>query len=79
MRYLALLLLLVGLVGAAPKVSLPDIEDEVMCVECRTALNVSTAPVANQEREFIRQKIAQGLTKDQIKKALVEAYGPDGL
>jgi cytochrome c-type biogenesis protein CcmH/NrfF len=78
-RYLALLLLLVGLVGAAPKVSLPDIEDEVMCVECRTALNVSTAPVANQEREFIRQKIAQGLTKDQIKKALVDAYGPDVL
>jgi cytochrome c-type biogenesis protein CcmH len=50
-----------------------------MCVECRTALNVSTAPVANQEREFIRQKIAEGLTKDQIKKALVDAYGPDVL
>jgi cytochrome c-type biogenesis protein CcmH/NrfF len=79
-RYLALLVLLVGLVGAAePKASLPDIEDEVMCVECRTALNVSTAPVANQERAFIREKIAQGLTKDQIKKALVDAYGPDVL
>ena len=80
MRHLALLVLLVGLVGAAePKASLPDIEDEVMCVECRTALNVSTAPVANQERAFIREKIAQGLTKDQIKKALVDAYGPDVL
>ena len=79
MRYLALLLLLVGLVGAAPKVSLPDIEDEVMCVECHTALNVSTAPVANQERQFIREKIAQGLTKKQIKAALVDAYGPDVL
>jgi cytochrome c-type biogenesis protein CcmH len=78
-RYLAALVLLVGLLGAAPKVSLPDIEDEVMCVECRTALNVSTAPVANQERAFIREKIAQGLTKDQIKKALVDAYGPDVL
>jgi cytochrome c-type biogenesis protein CcmH len=79
-RYLALLVLLVGLVGAAePKASLPDIEDEVMCVECRTALNISTAPVANQERAFIREKIAQGLTKDQIKKALVDAYGPDVL
>jgi cytochrome c-type biogenesis protein CcmH len=78
-RYLAALLLVVGLAGAAPKVTLPDIEDEVMCVECRTALNVSTAPVANQERAFIREKIAQGLTKDQIKKALVDAYGPDVL
>ena len=80
MKLLAALVLLLALTGAVePKASLPDIEDEVMCVECRTALNVSTAPVANQEREFIRQKIAQGLTKAQIKKALVDAYGPDVL
>jgi cytochrome c-type biogenesis protein CcmH len=79
-RLLAALVLVLALTGAAePKATLPDIEDEVMCVECRTALNVSTAPVANQERAFIRAKIAQGLTKAQIKKALVEAYGPDVL
>jgi cytochrome c-type biogenesis protein CcmH len=78
-RYLALLLLLAGLVGAAPKVTLPDIEDEVMCVECRTGLNVSTAPVADQERAFIREKIAQGMTKEQIKAALVREYGPEVL
>jgi cytochrome c-type biogenesis protein CcmH len=74
---LGLLLVLTGAVE--PKASLPDIEDEVMCVECRTALNVSTAPVANQERQFIREKIAAGMTKAQIKKALVDAYGPDVL
>ena len=80
MRYLLALLLILGLTAAVePKASLPDIEDEVMCVECHTALNVSTAPVANQERQFIREKIAQGLTKQQIKDALVEAYGPDVL
>ena len=80
MRYLLALILIVGLTAAVePKATLPDIEDEVMCVECHTALNVSTAPVANQERQFIREKIAQGLTKDQIKKALVDAYGPDVL
>jgi cytochrome c-type biogenesis protein CcmH/NrfF len=79
-RLLVALVLLLALTGAAePKASLPDIEDEVMCVECRTALNVSTAPVANQEREFIRQKIAAGMTKAQIKRALVDAYGPDVL
>jgi cytochrome c-type biogenesis protein CcmH len=79
-RYLLALVLILGLTAAVePKASLPDIEDEVMCVECRTALNVSTAPVANQERQFIREKIAQGLTKKQIKAALVEAYGPDVL
>ena len=80
MRVLLALILVLGLTAAAePKVTLPDVEDEVMCVECRTALNVSTAPVANQERQFIREKIAQGLTKKQIKQALVDAYGPDVL
>jgi cytochrome c-type biogenesis protein CcmH/NrfF len=80
MRVLLALVLLLGLTAAAePKTTLPDVEDEVMCVECRTALNVSTAPVADQERAFIREKIAEGLTKQEIKDALVEAYGPDVL
>jgi cytochrome c-type biogenesis protein CcmH/NrfF len=79
-RLVAAVVLVLALAGAAePKASLPDIEDEVMCVECRTALNVSTAPVANQERAFIREKIAEGMTKAQIKRALVDAYGPDVL
>src|SRR6185503_18617368 len=29
----------------APQASLPDIEDEVMCVECGTVLSVSNSPV----------------------------------
>jgi len=79
-RVLLALVLVLGLTAAAePKTTLPDVEDEVMCVECRTGLNVSTAPVADQERAFIREKIAQGLTKQQVKDALVEAYGPDVL
>jgi cytochrome c-type biogenesis protein CcmH/NrfF len=79
-RILLALILVLGLTAAAePKASLPDIEDEVMCVECRTALNVSTSPVADQERSFIREKIAQGLTKQEIKDELVAAYGPDVL
>ena len=80
MRVLAALLLILGLTAAVePRASLPDIEDEVMCVECKTALNISTAPVADQEREFIRARIAEGMTKEQIKAALVDAYGPDVL
>jgi cytochrome c-type biogenesis protein CcmH len=77
-RPLLALVLILGLTAAVePKTTLPDVEDEVMCVECRTALNVSQAPVADQEREFIRDRIADGLTKEQIKAALVEEYGPD--
>jgi len=75
-RLLALALVLVFATGAAPQASLPDVEDEVMCVECGTALNVSTSPVADREREFIRRRIAEGQGKAQIKAALVEEYGP---
>jgi cytochrome c-type biogenesis protein CcmH/NrfF len=63
-------------VAAQPKTTLPDVEDEVMCVECGTALNVSTSPVADREREFIRRRIAEGKGKAAIKAALVEEYGP---
>ncbi|MGI8622753.1 MAG: cytochrome c-type biogenesis protein [Solirubrobacteraceae bacterium] len=79
---LASLLLLALLAAAAPagaapasRVSLPDVEDEVMCVQCGTALNISQAPSADQERAVIREDIAKGLTKDQIKAHLVHEYG----
>jgi cytochrome c-type biogenesis protein CcmH len=68
--------LLLAAPAQAQRTSLPDIEDEVMCVECGTALFVSGSPVAEQERDFIRRQIAQGKTKKQIKAALVEEYGP---
>ena len=61
--------------AAEPRTTLPDVEDEVMCVECGTALNVSTSPVADREREFIRRRIAEGKSKPEIKAALVDEYG----
>jgi len=62
--------------AAEARTTLPDVEDEVMCVECGTALNVSTSAVADQERAFIRRRIAEGMTKEEVKAALVEEYGP---
>ena len=77
---LAALLVLAVLAPAAaaapPRASLPDIEDEVMCLECGTALNVSNSEVADQEREYIAELIAQGKTKREVKAALVAEYGP---
>jgi cytochrome c-type biogenesis protein CcmH len=73
------LVLVVFATGAAPRASLPDIEDEVMCVECKTALNVSTSAVADQERAFIRRQIALGKDKQEVKDALVDQFGPDVL
>ncbi len=73
MKALALIVLVLAAGGPA---SLPDVEDEVMCVQCKTALNVSTSAVADQERAFIRRQIALGKDKQQIKAALVDEFGP---
>jgi cytochrome c-type biogenesis protein CcmH len=72
---LALLALPGGALAAAPRTTLHDLEDEVMCVECGTPLEVSQSPVANQERSLIRREIAAGRTKEQIKARLVAEYG----
>ena len=84
-RLLALGALVAALASASaasatqPRASLPDIEDEVMCLQCGTPLNLSNAPVAERERAFIRREIARGRTKQQIKDALVERFGPEVL
>ncbi len=59
--------------------TLADIEDEVMCVQCGTPLNLSTAAVADRERAFIEQEIARGKTKEEIKDELVARFGPSVL
>lgn len=58
-----------------PRVSLPDLESEVMCVLCKIPLSVADAPEADAERRFISTLIARGETKDEIKRALVAQYG----
>jgi cytochrome c-type biogenesis protein CcmH len=85
-RRLAVLLALTLALGppaaalaAAPKASLVDIEDEVMCVTCKIPLNIAEGPQPDRERELIRNLIAAGRTKEQIKAALVAEYGPNVL
>ena len=56
-----------------------DVEDEVMCVSCNVALNVAESPQADAERRYIRELIAKGDDKEQIKKALVAVYGDNVL
>jgi cytochrome c-type biogenesis protein CcmH/NrfF len=74
---LALLAPAGSLAHAAPvqRTTLVDVEDEVMCVLCGTALNISESSQADRERAFIRGQIAMGKTKDQVKQALVAEYG----
>ncbi len=65
---------------AEPQTTLPDVEDEVMCPVCGTTLELaSDSPQAIDEREKIRELIAQGLTKEEIKDELVAEFGPEVL
>lgn len=76
---LALAALAPAAASAAEQATLPDIEDEVMCPICGTTLELSDSPQAERERELIRSLIAQGMSKDEIKDALVAEYGEDVL
>ena len=61
--------------GSAAGVSFTDVEDEVMCDTCNVALNVAESPRADQLRTQIRDLIASGKSKQQIKAELkAEAY-----
>jgi cytochrome c-type biogenesis protein CcmH len=84
MRRALIVLLSLAMLGApagsaaadvAPRASLSDIENDVMCVSCREPLAVAQSPQALAERGFIRTLIAKGLTKAQIEQQLVAQYG----
>lgn len=77
---LVLVLVLAPASGAAaatcPKASLPDVEDEVMCLQCGVPLNVAEdAPSAKRERAFIQAAIERCESKRQIKDQLVAQFG----
>jgi cytochrome c-type biogenesis protein CcmH len=82
MRRLLVLTLLLVLSGpAAARASeepptLADLEDEIVCPVCTPeTLEQSNSPIADRMRAFIRQRIAAGDTKSEIKEKLVAQFG----
>jgi cytochrome c-type biogenesis protein CcmH len=77
----ALLLAAAALPGAAaaadcPRTNLPDIEDEVMCLQCGVPLAVAEeAPSAKRQRVYIQREIDKCKSKQQIKDQLVAQFG----
>ena len=71
---LAAALLLAAPAAAAPP-TLADLEDEVVCPTCETTLEMSNSPVAERMRAFIRERIAAGDSKEEIKAKLVDQFG----
>jgi cytochrome c-type biogenesis protein CcmH len=57
------------------RVTLSQIESQVMCVTCQIPLSEAQGSTqADQERQFIQQLIDQGKTEAQIKRVLVATY-----
>jgi cytochrome c-type biogenesis protein CcmH len=73
---LTLALVPAGTVAAQPRASFNHLESEVMCDVCGVPLNIANSPRADQQREELKQLIAQGKTEKQIKDILVAQYGP---
>jgi cytochrome c-type biogenesis protein CcmH/NrfF len=62
--------------AACPRTTMPDVEDEVMCLQCGVPLNLAEdAPSAQRERAFIQALIDRCESKAQIKRALVAQFG----
>jgi cytochrome c-type biogenesis protein CcmH/NrfF len=59
----------------AARADLTDLEDEVMCVQCKRPLSTSSGRAADDQRQLMQQWIDGGLTKPQVKARLVAEYG----
>jgi cytochrome c-type biogenesis protein CcmH len=72
----ALALLVPSVAGASEdEPTLRELEGELMCPTCGTTLELSNAPAANQIRRFVRERIAAGDSKSEIKDKLVVEFG----
>jgi cytochrome c-type biogenesis protein CcmH len=70
-------LVLAGPAGASEaRPSAAELESELVCPVCESTLDTSNAPVAIRMKAFIRERIAAGDTKSEIKAALVDQFGP---
>ncbi|MGI9186735.1 MAG: cytochrome c-type biogenesis protein [Gaiellales bacterium] len=76
---LLLVLLPSAALATAPQFSMSEIETELMCPTCQTRLDLSHAPAAEQIRSFVQRKREAGWTKQQVKDALVQDFGPSVL
>ena len=65
-----------GLVPSAGALSVNEVAKEVKCPTCTTPLDVSEAPVAQDMKIYIADRIDAGWSKNQIIDGLVAEFGP---
>ena len=72
---LAALALAAPAVASEERPTAAELESELVCPVCESTLDTSNAPVALRMKAFIRERIAAGDTKSEIKAALVDQFG----
>jgi cytochrome c-type biogenesis protein CcmH len=71
-----LALTLTGVASASEQhPTVPELERELICPTCNEPLAASSSPIADRMRAFIRERIAAGDTKSEIKAKLVDQFG----
>jgi len=55
--------------------TLADLANEVICPTCHTTIDQSSSPIALRMKAFIRERIAAGDSKSEIKDKLVAQFG----
>jgi cytochrome c-type biogenesis protein CcmH len=70
---------LAGPAFADDRPSAAELESQLVCVTCKTTLDESDSPIARRMKAYIRQRIAQGATGQQIKDELVAQFGQEVL
>lgn len=79
-RVLAIAIVLVAILPAvAGALTVNDVAQEVRCPTCNTPLDVSSAPVALDMKQYIADRIALGWSKQRIIDGLVSEFGRDVL
>lgn len=83
---IALILSVLALQSASPALSeadearAQDLMREIRCVVCSgESILDSQAGVARDMRVFVRERVAEGQTEDEVREALVVRYGADVL
>jgi cytochrome c-type biogenesis protein CcmH len=61
---------------AAERPSPADLEAQLVCPTCHTTLDQSDSPVARRMKAYIRARISAGASAAQIKRELIDQFGP---
>jgi cytochrome c-type biogenesis protein CcmH len=65
--------------ASAPRASVLALESDLVCVTCHETVDMSTSPLAEQMKRYIRRFVAEGWSTQRIENYFVAQFGPEVL